>query len=722
MKLSTACFGKHPLSTYTCAASLMGVLATSIYAQDDSSKAGSEEILKIEASVIVGEKQERTLLETPSSVEITNEKQLQERAIYDLKQLVKRTPGVVELGENRGLSIRGVQLFGATGTGQRHSSTINIVRDGVSLPRFDQRISPFEMWDVQQVEIYKGGQTTNLGRSSLAGAVVIKSNEPTFYTEGAFEGRLGSDGLYGTYGMLNTPIGDTFAVRYAGGYQQDDGQIFNPTLGIDADEAASQFHRGSFVFEPSDSLRSLTVISYNEADTGEDSVNVDTSNPSSAVQVDPFSRQIFSNLPGREDVTNFAISETIDAKLSDTFSLQAILTYSDSTYDRIDDADRTAGGNDASLFRTEDTEQFTGEIRLKYESHDKFKAHLGLYGSLQDIDEVFGSSGFDLSGFGIPALLDLNSDIVSDVTNYAIFGAATYDFNERWSATVGFRVDHQNHELSEERDSNIDFVIASGDGRDETDLTVFLPSASLTYNFTESSNISLLYKEDYRTGGVEIDLGGFGGTPGTINTFDPEYTRTLELAYRAENIYGASITANLYYTWWNDQQIPIGDPATPQVTITENAGKSTQYGVELAVDYLLTERTNVYFSGALMKTEFDEFLDPVNATDFSGNEFPGAPGASASFGITQEFLEGLVADVNFNYQDESFIDVQNSPGSVNDSFFLTNASIRYTRENWYLGSYVNNLFGEEYRSWNAAGNNIQVGDDTAYGVYAGMRF
>src|SRR3546814_15009590 len=41
------------------------------------------------------------------------------------------------------------------------------------------------LWDVQQVEVFRGPQSTIQGRNSIAGAVVLKTNDPTYYTEGA---------------------------------------------------------------------------------------------------------------------------------------------------------------------------------------------------------------------------------------------------------------------------------------------------------------------------------------------------------------------------------------------------------------------------------------------------------------------------------------------------------------------------------------------------------
>ncbi len=69
--------------------------------------ADKDEIVSIEGITIIGEKQNRTVLETYSSFEIKTEKQLQERAIFNLEDALIRTPGVTTVGSNNGFAHQG---------------------------------------------------------------------------------------------------------------------------------------------------------------------------------------------------------------------------------------------------------------------------------------------------------------------------------------------------------------------------------------------------------------------------------------------------------------------------------------------------------------------------------------------------------------------------------------------------------------------------------------
>jgi iron complex outermembrane recepter protein len=59
---------------------------------------------------------------------------------------------------------------------------IAFVRDGVE-GNVQSFVELQSLWDVGQVEILKGSQSTAYGRNAIGGAVVINTNDPTDYFE-----------------------------------------------------------------------------------------------------------------------------------------------------------------------------------------------------------------------------------------------------------------------------------------------------------------------------------------------------------------------------------------------------------------------------------------------------------------------------------------------------------------------------------------------------------
>jgi iron complex outermembrane receptor protein len=82
------------------------------------------------------------------------------------------------------------------------------------------------MFDNERVEVLRGPQGTLFGRNSTVGSINIISAKPQF---GAFDGRIWAQ--FGNYnapelqGMINVPVSDTVALRFAGRYFQRDSYI-----------------------------------------------------------------------------------------------------------------------------------------------------------------------------------------------------------------------------------------------------------------------------------------------------------------------------------------------------------------------------------------------------------------------------------------------------------------------------------------------------------------
>jgi outer membrane receptor protein involved in Fe transport len=76
-----------------------------------------------------------------------------------------------------GFTIRGVNNTGVSGAGSADTATVYL--DGAPLPSEALFGGPTDMWDIAQVEILRGPQSTIQGLNALAGSVVIETKDPT---------------------------------------------------------------------------------------------------------------------------------------------------------------------------------------------------------------------------------------------------------------------------------------------------------------------------------------------------------------------------------------------------------------------------------------------------------------------------------------------------------------------------------------------------------------
>ena len=159
-------------SRLLCAASLAALLLPAGAAFADDAATSVDEV------VVTGEKVNRGLQDTVASVAVVTAQRIEDEAIQNFGDIVNRTVNVSETYGASGFSIRGISNIGVTGAGSGGLATIYV--DGAAIPDHGLNNGPLDMWDVAQVEILRGPQSTLQGRNALAGAVVIRTQEPTW--------------------------------------------------------------------------------------------------------------------------------------------------------------------------------------------------------------------------------------------------------------------------------------------------------------------------------------------------------------------------------------------------------------------------------------------------------------------------------------------------------------------------------------------------------------
>ena len=168
-----------------------------------------------------------------------------------MTKFVSRAPNVAINGNTNSLTIRGINRFGAGGTGV----TSNIYIDGLPLNQTGLTFGLESVWDTAQIEVLRGPQSTVQGRNALAGAVVVQTADPSY--DWLFKGRarVAEHGTEQYAATVSGPIiEDQVAFRLAADYQTRDGYIdvVNPTTGelADQDFLESTLIRGKLLLEP----------------------------------------------------------------------------------------------------------------------------------------------------------------------------------------------------------------------------------------------------------------------------------------------------------------------------------------------------------------------------------------------------------------------------------------------------------------------------------------
>ena len=154
---------------------------------------------------VKGELLERSIQDTQTSVSVISGETLEAGSDFDLYDVIERTPGITPAFGDKGFSIRGIDQRSADSSNS--GLTISTTVDGAIISNTNQLtfFGPYSTWDLEQVEILRGPQSTQTGRNALAGAIVIRSKDPEYIQETKVRLEAGQNDTYGGAFAFNTP-------------------------------------------------------------------------------------------------------------------------------------------------------------------------------------------------------------------------------------------------------------------------------------------------------------------------------------------------------------------------------------------------------------------------------------------------------------------------------------------------------------------------------------
>jgi outer membrane receptor protein involved in Fe transport len=128
--------------------------------------------------IVTGEKANRTLQDTPASVAVTTIATIVDQNLISAYDVLERTPNLSVNGSRTSFSIRGIDASNVSGTGD--GALASVYLDGAVLPQTALASGPLDLYDIAQVEVFRGPQSTVQGRNALAGAVIIRTTDPGY--------------------------------------------------------------------------------------------------------------------------------------------------------------------------------------------------------------------------------------------------------------------------------------------------------------------------------------------------------------------------------------------------------------------------------------------------------------------------------------------------------------------------------------------------------------
>ena len=184
--------------------------------------------LALESVVVTGEKMERDLKNTASSVSVKNAREIDREKTGDasVHEVLNDVPNLIYTDSVGAPVIRGQDAQGPNnganvfwgGTVPR--ATINL--DGHYLNYNEMYFGAPSVWDVDSIEVFRGPQTTSQGANAIAGAIIVKTKDPTFTPEAAYQAEIGNYNARRSSLAASGPLARDLAGRLALDYSARD--------------------------------------------------------------------------------------------------------------------------------------------------------------------------------------------------------------------------------------------------------------------------------------------------------------------------------------------------------------------------------------------------------------------------------------------------------------------------------------------------------------------
>lgn len=638
---------------------------------------------KMETITVVGERIDKSLRDTTTAVTVFNGDDLQSGEKDSISDIAVSAPNVVTSGFGA-ISIRGIDGTGAATGGYAFYSgaraRISTIVDGTTQSWSGYSFTPSRAWDIQQLEVLRGPQSTAQGTNSIGGALVVVTNDPTYHWESkvragleSYEnGNIKSNLAVMASGPL---IENELAFRIAIDGSKGDGYMNYAQADTEFDsspdlESAENINgRLKLLWEPASMPQLSAKLTYNRQSHEGEYLNWATEYDEPTLTLDDSNR---SNVR-LQDSTVETIAADVSYELSDGISNMLHISYltTDVRFDQYPNAAR-------EFYVTSDIDNLTIENRL-----------------------LFQTPGSDWSG--VAGVYYSNNDTLLDVSNSftgpsktevsALFGETTYAVNEALKLVGGARFEN------EKIDRSLDYARDIEDFEQNTSENIFLPKVGLIYHLDNTTTLNASIRKGYNGGSASVNWDTFD-----YYTYDEETVIAYETGLLAEFEHG-QLGANLFYNDYSGYQ------AFVQSEYIANIDDSRTYGFELSGDYWATDSLNLRGSFGYVNTE-------VLSDDqsFKGAELPNAPDTNVSVGFTQYFGQNWSVGADVYYVGEYYSDLENTQEYKAGDYTTADARVQYTIGNFTLDGYVKNLTDETVIYFNNSGSRAAVGQTRTFGI------
>jgi Outer membrane receptor proteins, mostly Fe transport len=636
----------------------------------------------IERIAVQGQYRSVYVNEAPTSVSVLTSDVIGQRHGTHMEEVLNIIPNLnFSSGSSRArfLQIRGI--------GERSqfvdpiNPSVGILIDGINYSGLGQAA---QLFDISQVEVYRGPQSGRFGADGMAGMLVLESTQAGTQFDGfwqlgaanygAVEGGFAAGGELGALGRARLSVHQ----------QADDGFTENTYLQRDDTQSRSErIARFNLWTELADTWQLRSTAHLYRQDNGYDAFSLDNT------------RQTLSDEPGQDDATMKAARMALSYTGADTH--ETVLSYSIMSADTVYSYD-------------EDWSYVGIAPGWEYSSTDAY------WRDRQDQTfEARWLSTQPATMFGVPTdwvvgwyYLDRTENLKREFMNWdtymddmfvsdyaskrnALYAEVTQNLSEQWQLITGLRLERYRNAY---QDSNAVAVNPKD--------TMVGGRISLNYKPALGHMAYITWSRGYKTGGVNAEaLGKATDNPELEefllqrSSFAPEYLTSLEAGYKYINADDTlSLNVALFAQNRDDVQLKSWiNRAQTFIGYIENAAGGKVQGLEAELNLKLTPQLSWFTNVGLLDTKIEGFVTE-DGVDMEGRDQAQAPNYQVNTGIHWQFNNDISATVQIDSKDSFYF--SDSHNSQSDAFSLLHASLQWQLNAWHIKLWGRNLTNEDY--------------------------
>ena len=668
---------------------------------------------EIEEIIVTANFRDINLLDTASSVTVIKADSISQRQAKHLEQLLYLAPNVnFSSGASRGrfIQIRGI--------GERSqfieplNPSVGIIIDGID---FTGIAGAATTMDIDQVEILRGPQGTLFGANALAGLINLKSKNPTEVSEGNVSVTLGNHNSRTLSGALGGSLSSAANYRLAIQNHTSDGYISNEFLSRDDTDNIDEITMRSVIdWRIKDDVQAKLTLFHVDIDNGYDAFSLDNT------------RTTLSDNPGHDRQKSSAFALETTWQNNDHFDVVSRLSFVDSDLEYGYDEDWAFPAICAGLdcdgweYNSEDNyirdrHNSTIDFRLVSKEPAVFLGKftdwvVGIYAREQD-EKLLREYTYNTG--------DFSSDF--DTYNQAIYTELNIAASNNLSVITGLRFENRRARYTDNQDVN-----------HNTDEGLWGGRFAIQYMVSPTSMVYGLVSRGYKAGGVNSDP----SLHPSDREFDTEFMWNIESGLKGSWMQEAlSAQISVFYQKRKDIQIKQSlvqsrddSNASDFIDYFGNSARGSNYGLEIELNWMPTDRLSVFSSVGRLLTEYDTPLSLA----LNSREQAHAPSYQYVIGSRLQLSPNLLWIVEAEGKDKFYL--SSSHNERSQSYRLANTSLLYSTKDWTFSLWGRNLtdqdvivrgfggFGNDPRKYYAPEPYYQFGEPRTFGISSDYRF